>query len=369
MRMRPTQVALGAVLALAISLAGVPFVLRSPEEAALRGVVVDSRGFGIADASVFLFQESELRLVGETRSDEDGDFEFPLMPQDARIFVQPSPSSGLLASWSPSRTEAEERVAFVLHPARTLEVRVRDAQGAPVPLAEVRVYETRAEPVVVALGRTDGTGLARMPAPPRAHVAVLATQEPRLMRWRFEQDIPARGARLEFELPAPRVLRGFVRSPDGPLAGIVLVAWEEGDPEGWNGFAHSDDSGRFELPSTRTRTIVRALDPSGAHLPALLHVGPETGEPLDLELQPGSPQVVRTTRNGFPLEAMVWSWSPTAETWSFGARTSKGGRATLPVGERFSILAEPLDPAFAPMEAWDVPYRTETLHLEALPRR
>jgi hypothetical protein len=78
---------------------------------------------------------------------------------------------------------------------------------------------------------------------------------------------------------------------------------------------------------------------------------------------------VRITRNGLPLEAFVWSWSPEAEVWGWGARSSPSGRATVPVGERFSIHADPLDPAFDALEAWDVPYRTETLRLEASPRR
>ncbi|HEX6885557.1 MAG TPA: carboxypeptidase-like regulatory domain-containing protein [Planctomycetota bacterium] len=369
MRLRPTQIALLSVGLLALSLAGVPFLLRTPGAGALHGVVVDARGFGVVDASVYLFDEGALRLVEETRSDPDGDFEFHLPVTGARVLVQPAEASGLLPAWSASGAEAESRLAFVLHPARELVVRVRDERGAPLPLAEVRVYEEREEVAVLACVRTDGEGRARLPAPGRAHVAVRAPSEPYLMRWRFELEVPAGGTRLELRVPDSVPLSGVVRGPEGPLAGVVLVSWEEGEPEGWNGFTRSDAAGRFTLARTRGATLLRALDPSGAHLPARLRLAPGTGEPLALALEPGAPQVVRTTRNGLPLEAFVWSWSPTVEVWSWGARSGPGGRATVPVGERFSIHAEPLDPALAPMEAWDLPYRLETLRLEATPRR
>lgn len=369
MRLRPTQVALLAVCALAISLAGVPYLLRAPRAGALRGVVVDARGFGVTDASVYLFDEGALRLVEETRSDPDGDFEFHLAVDGARVLVQPPEASGLLPAWSAAGAEAESRLAFVLHPARELTVRVRDARGAALPLAEVRVYEEREEVAVLACVRTDLEGRARLPAPERAHVAVLAPSAPHLMRWRFDLEVPAGGARLELEVPESVTLDGVVHGPEGPLAGVILVSWEEGAPEGWNGFTRSDSAGRFTLARTRNATLLRALDPSGAHLPARLRLPPGASAPLVLALEPGAPQVVRTTRNGLPLEAFVWSWSPTAEVWSWGARSDPAGRATLPVGERFSIHAQPLDRAFAPMEAWDLPYRMETLRLEATPRR
>lgn len=369
MRLRPTQVVLLGVFALALSLAGVPFLLGSPDTGALRGVAVDSRGFGVAGASVFLFQEQELRMLEETRTDDDGDFEFLQATTGTRVFVRPEPGSGLLPAWSPSEAEGETRLALVLHPARALEVHVRDPQGAPIPLAEVRVYTQRTETVVLATARTDARGSAHLPAPAQAHVAVLAPREPRLMRWRFDLAIPEAGLELEFSMPSGESLGGVVRGPEGPLANIVLVSWEEGSLDGWNGFARSDERGCFTLPRTPGPTLVRAQDPSGAHLPARVRATTVGEEGLEIHLEAGAPQIVRTTRNGLPLEAFVWSWSPEAEVWSWGARSSPAGRATVPVGERFSIRAEPLDPAFGPMEAWDVPYRTETLRLEASPRR
>jgi len=368
-RLRPTQIALLAVGALALSLAGVPYLLRTPGTGALRGVVVDARGFGVVDASVYLFEEEALRLVEETRTDPDGDFEFHLPVSGARVLVKAPEASRLLPAWSASGAEAQSRLALVLHPARELGVRVRDERGAPLPLAEVRVYEEREEVAVLASVRTDHEGRARLPAPERAHVAVRAPSEPHLMRWRFDLEVPAGGARLELEVPDSLPLSGVVRGPEGPLAGVVLVSWEEGAFEGWNGFTRSDSAGRFTLARTRGATLLRALDPSGAHLPTRLRLAPGAGEPLALELEPGAPQVVRTTRNGLPLEAFVWSWSPTAEVWSWGARSDPAGRATVPVGERFSIHAEPRDRAFASMEAWDLPYRMESLRLEAQPRR
>jgi hypothetical protein len=363
--LRPTQLALLGVLLLAVSLAGVPFFLHTHAIPALHGVVVDGRGFGVSEASVFLFSEDEMRLVEETTSDEDGDFDFLLGVESGRVLVRPRAESGFLPAWSPANAGRAGRLPFVLRPARTLAVDVRDERGAPVPQAEVRVYEVRSEPAVVALARTDAEGHAVLLAPERAHVAAFAPTGPHLARWRFDADIASEGARLELVLPPARTVSGIVRGASGPLAGIVLVSWEEGLAEGWNGFTRSDEEGRFELPCSAAPTLVRALDPAGAHLPARLRVAERGDELVELTLERGTPLVVQTTRGGLPLESLVWSWSPQAEAWSWGVRSSASGRATVPVAKRFSIRAEPLDPAFAPLDAWDVAYEVGTLRLEA----
>jgi hypothetical protein len=366
----PTRSALVLLGVLIVALVGVPGLWRTrAPEGVIRGVVVDGRGFGIADAAVFLFSEEDLQLIEETRTDAEGDFDFQLTAERPRVLVRPPQASELLSSWGPSAEEAGGTLAFVLRPARPVDVTVRDEAGRPVVGAEVRVYEHRLEAAVVSLAETDVRGRATVTAPAQADLAVFAPGAPRLARWRFDVSIPEAGAELTFSLPAARTVRGHVTDGSQPLEGIVVVAWEEGIEGGWNGCATSDRDGRFELPFTAGPLVVRALDPGLTFLPAKLRLATEPEEPLELALARGSAQVVRTARAGLPLVARVWSWSPEAEAWGWGARTTSSGRATLPVSARFAIHADPLDPAYAPLEAWDVPFEGSTLRLEATPAR
>ncbi len=369
MRFGPNQVALAFVALLALSLVGLPIFVGRPEsEAALRGVVVDARGFGIADAAVFLFSEARLQLLEETRSEHDGDFAFHLGTERPRIFVRPRAESGLLPAWGPPGEESAGTQAFVLRPARRLAVSVRDLAGGAVSGAEVRVYEQRGEPAVIGLAKTDLEGHAELLAPAQADVAVFAPDSG-LTRWRFDYAVPEQGAELRFTLPPATLVHGQVLGEGTPLAGILLVAWEEGLDGGWNGFTTSDAEGRFALPLTAAPSEGRAFDPSAVHLSVRTRLGPALDTARTLSLPRASPLVVRLARNGIPLGARVWSWSPANETWSIGVRTNASGRATVPAAGRFGVRAEPLDPAYAALQAWDVPYEEGTLLLEASPRR
>lgn len=368
MRIGSDQLALALVALLALALMGVPyFVGTRGGPGAVRGVVVDARGFGIADAAVFLFSEERLQLLEETRSEPGGDFAFQFDPERPRVFVRPPAGSGLLPSWGPPAEEAMGLQTFVLRPARRLEVTVSDPLGKPVPGAEVRVYEHRSEAAVIALARTDSAGRAELVAPALADVAAFAP-DGGLARWHLDHAVPVEGDVLGFTLPPSTRVGGVVHDDAGPLAGIWLVASEEGQEGGWNGFVTSDSEGRFELPFGAAPTRVRALDPSGAHLPIQTRWEVPPTAPLSLTLERGAVQVVRLERKGLPIAARVWSWSPTTGTWSSAARTSVLGRATVPVGARFGVRAEPLDPAYAPLEAWDVEYDGSTLRLEASAR-
>jgi hypothetical protein len=362
----PTRAITVGVALLALALMGVPFFFgRRLPESLERGLVVDGRGFGVADAAVYLFSEEHLQLVEETRTDEDGDFAFHLEAERPRIFVQPPEGQGLLPAWNPPAEATSGPQSFVLARARELAVRVRDLADAPVAGAEVRVYEASADPSVLSLAVTDAEGLARIAAPAQAHVAVFAPGATPLARWRFDVAVPEAGGELFFALPPGRWLRGHVRDANGPLADIVLVSWEEGPEGGWNGFTHSDSEGAFALPCSAGPTEVRALDPAGRVLPQRLRLTSGSEEPLELVLAPGASLVVRTTRKGLPIGARVWSWSPEAEAWGWGQRTSASGRARVSVGSRYGIRAEPFDPALAPLEAWDVPFEEGLLSLES----
>lgn len=368
MRVGSDQVALALVAVLALALMGVPyFVATGDDSGAVRGVVVDARGFGIPDAAVFLFSEERKQLVEETRSGPGGDFAFQLEPEHPRVFVRPPAGKGLLPAWGPPTEDVASLQAFVLRPARRLEVEVVDPAGAPLPGAEVRIYEHRGEAAVIAMALTDSEGRVVLAAPAVADVAAFAPGSG-LARWRFEHAVPEQGDALRFTLPPATRVSGVVHAPAGPLAGIWLVAWDESLEGGFNGFATSDGDGRFVLPFSAAPTLVRALDPAGTHLSSRAHFEVPPTAPLTLELERGAPQVVRLERRGLPISARVWSWSPASETWSSATRTSALGRAIVPVAARFGVRAEPLDPAYATIEAWDVEYDGSTLRLEASAR-
>lgn len=364
--MSPTRaVTLGGAL-LALSLMGVPYLVSHRVHATPRaGVVVDGRGFGVADAAVYLFSEEHLQLVEETRTDADGDFRLHLEAARPRILVRPPAGSGMLPAWNPPAEATSGPQAFVLQRERALTVRVRDVADLPVAGAEVRVYDAHGEPSALALAATDEGGIALLAAPAEAHVAVFAPAPTPLARWRFDVAVPAEGGELSFTLPSARWLRGHVRDADGPLAGIVITAWEANPENGWNGFARSDAEGVFALPCSTAPAEVRALDPEGNFLPARVQIAGESTAPLELVLERGRPLVVRTTRNGLPIGARVWSWAPEAGAWSWGLRSSAAGRTTHSVSARFGLRGEPFDPALAPLEAWDVPYGPSLFSLEA----
>ena len=370
MNLSPTRLALLAVLLLAFTLAGVPsFAPAGPPPGPLRGVVIDGAGFALADARVFLFAEHEGRLCAETRTDKHGEFDFVVVPPHPRVFVRAPAGSGRLDAFGPPAEDCGAALAFVLQQARTLVVHVRDEAGAPVEGAEVRVYEERTEAAIVALARSDEHGNARVAAPARAHVAVVAPDEAGLMRWKFDLDVPESGLELDFELPEARPVRGRVSAAGEPVAGIELVLWQDEVDGGWNGFATSAADGTFTLPWTGGPATLRALDPAGRFLPARRALAADGPGELLLELERGARRVVRTSRRGLPFVARVFAWSGSAEAWGYGPRTNGAGRVELPVDAPFGLHVAPLDPALEPIECWDVPADSGELRLEPEPRR
>ena len=127
--MTPTRVALLLILLLALALAGVPTLVLARPAGPIRGVVVDSAGFALANAEVFLFAEQEARLCGETRTDAQGEFDFTLVSPHPRVFVRAPAGSGRLDAFGPPAEDCGAVLAFVLAKARPLVVRVHDEHG------------------------------------------------------------------------------------------------------------------------------------------------------------------------------------------------------------------------------------------------
>lgn len=365
MSSRPTRAALLGVLALALALLGVPAFLPPASDPSFQGVVLDGRGFGIADMPLFLFSEEPPSLVEETRSDARGGFAFHLDASHPRVLVRPPGASAWLPQWGPPTADPARPLAFVLEPARSLEVQVRDLGGHPVRGAEVRVYEQRLDPALLATALTDENGSAHLVAGSRVHLAAFTPGAVRLARWRFDLAVPREGGEALLTLPPAERLRGHVLGPDGPLAGILLLTREEGLEGGWNGFGASDGAGAFEVCTSPGPTELLALDPAGIHLPTRTRLHPSTDSGFELRLERGVPQGVSTSLEGRPLRARVWSWSPGAGVWGWGQDTDREGRVQLPVEARFALHAAPLEPSIAALEAWDVPREEGVLRLEA----
>lgn len=364
MSLRPTQAALLGVTALALALLGVPYAFAPATDPSIQGVVLDGRGFGLADVPLYLFSEKPPSLIEETRTDSSGAFAFHLDAACPRVLARPIPASGWLPRWSAPAERAERTLAFVLERARPLEVQVRDLGGRPVGGAEVRVYEPGLDPSLVTHALTDDNGVALVTAGARAHVAALAPGTTSLARWRFDLAVPRDGGGTLLVLPPAETVRGRVLGPDGPVAGVLVLAREEGLEGGWNGFGESDGEGAFAVSRSQGPTEFLALDPTGVHLPMRLR--PARGEdPVELRLERGVPQGVRTSVEGRPLPSRVWSWSPATGLWGWGQDTDGEGRVRLPVEARFGLHAAPLDATVAALEAWDVPREEGTLRLEA----
>jgi hypothetical protein len=367
------------VAALALALVGLPVYLASRAAGPASGLVIDERGYGVAGAAVFLFSETRAQLVEETRTGAAGEFRLHLDVPDARVLVEPPAGSGLVPAWGPARDGGTDRVgaastrqAFVLGRGTPLDVEVRDAHGRGLIGAEVRVLDERGAPAVVALATTDGHGRARLLAPARASVGVLGPPPVRLARWRHDIDVRAEEGVVAFTLPPAELVTGRVTDAGGAgLAGIVVVSAEIDAPTPsptwptWNGFALSDAAGAFRVPRTTAPTELVALDPHGIHLPQRLELdGPSAPAPT-IVLAPGARLEVLVRRAGEPLDARVWSWSPAAGLWGWGARSGTSGSVRLPVSSPYGLRADPLAPARSPLEVWDVPFEECLTVLEA----
>jgi hypothetical protein len=340
----------------ALALVGLPALRRDLPQGALSGVVVDERGFGVAAAEVFVFAPGDAGGTGapgwlkRTSADSRGRFVLSTGEASSPLFARPPEGSGLVGSWRVER-DGEERASFVLRPGRPLRVRVLDEGARPVPGAEVRAYETRTEPAVVAAGCTDREGNVDLLVPAPCHLVAFAP-DTRFARWSLFLEPPREEARHTFELPRGRLVAGRTRDAHGPLPDLVVVAREEQGP-GWCGFARTGTDGRFVLPVGPEGARWFALDPRQDHLPASAWIEPGATGTVELALERGQALEVRTSFVETCLPARVWAWSASREAWGWGADTDARGLVTLAVDDPFSLVAVPVDPALASFSLLD----------------
>jgi len=360
------QLGLGSVLLGALCLAGLPEVLpdRLPP-GALRGLVVDSSGYALPGARVFLFGGTSDRPRAETRSDASGAFDFAFVPPEPRVFVRAPEGSGRLDAFGPAASDARGPLAFVLHRARPLEVRVRRPAELTLEGLEVRVHAARGEASVVSLAHTARDGSVQLPAPARAHVAV-EERSTGIFRWRFNVEVPAEGRTLELELPGAQPLSGRLEVSGTGREGLVLVLHEEGPEPQWSGLARTDAAGAFLLPRPVGACSVTVLDPLGRVLPHRTRLAAGASAELVLALEEGPRQIVRTARRGIPLATRVFLWNPLEELLGHGLRTDGSGRVELAVPPRFNLLATPLDGVHEPIEGGNHSWSPGELRLDAL---
>jgi len=359
---RWTKLALGSVTLAALALAGVPELLPEGQPpGVLRGVVVDSSGYALPGARVFLFAAEDARPWAETRTNSDGAFDFGFVPPHPRVFVRAPAGSGRLDAFGPAH--ARGTLAFVLHPARPLAVRVVRASGLALEGLEVRVHATRGDGAAVALASTDAGGCVELPAPARAHV-VVEERESGLFRWAFDVEVPAAGRTLELELGASAPLQGRLDLAGAPGAELLVDLHTLTPEPRWCGRARSAADGTFTLARPPGACTLSVHDPRG-RIPSR-RVELAAGEsPGVIALRAGTPQVVRTARAGRPLATRVHLFEPSTGLLGPGLATDGAGRLELGVPPHFTLIATPLDGAGEPIQEWALSADARELRLDA----
>ncbi len=349
----------------AIALSGVPGIGSSPgPDGSLSGLCLDHSGYAVPDARVALFDANSLELLETTRSDSEGRFAFQSTPASYSAFAEAPDDSGLSNTWVLDRTQANSSIELILREGREVMVRVVDENGRALESAEVRVYEIRRDPAMVAHERTDREGRVTLKAPPSAHIAVRAEGRPQ--RWQYDLDVPVEGGHYSFHLPKGRTIRGTLHGPYGPAAGIVVNSWQNAEPREWNGYTVTDAEGQFELAASVTSTELEILDPTGFHVPTLEVVGAGTNELGTITLERGNRVSVQTLdADGRSLPTRVWIWSSDAHCWSYGRETDDAGFIELMADERYSIVAEPVFGGYEALELWDKKFDTNPVQLSS----
>jgi len=337
----------------AIALSGVPGIGPGPTPAgSLSGLCLDARGYAVPDARIALFDANTLELVEITRSDLEGRFAFQARPASFSAFAEAPGNSGLANAWVLDRTRDNHSIELILRTARDVGVQVVDENGRPIEGAEIRVYERRKEPALVAREKSDREGRATLKAPPSVHIAVRAKGRPQ--RWQYDLDVPAEGAHYSFHLPRGRTVSGTVTGPFGPAPDILVSSWQSAEPREWNGYAVTDEKGRFELVTSAASAELEILDPTGFHLPVVEAVDAEEEELGEIPLARGERVSVQTTdADGRPLPTRVWIWSSETHCWSYGRETDDAGFIELAADGRYSVVAEPTYGGYDPLELWN----------------
>jgi len=342
----------------AIALMGVPrFGHYQPPEGAIAGVVLGPDGAPSADVEVALFNDRGPSLVELTRTDDWGRFAFHQAPRRYHVFARPEPRSGRVGTWARARTRtATNELQLTLGRGAPITVRVTDEKGGPLEGIEVRAYDATAQPAVVARHRTSADGEASLVVPMRAHLAILGDQD-HVAHWRLAESIPEQGRSFAVTLERAVALAGrVVDERGGPLAGVVVTAWERGGDaaggESWRGYARTDAEGRWVLRTAGGPCLLRAVDPARRHLPLEQEHDSEDSRSLALALRRGTPLEVVCGGAEAPVPSRVWVYSRATGTWSWGAPTDRDGRLRTVVEGEHGIVAEPLSRERLQVQQW-----------------
>lgn len=270
----------------------------------LHGVVVDAAGNPVAAARVEALENDayrnripDLRLLFEDRvvvattSAGDGTFALRLARDGAANLRVRADGFAVWESWD---RQAGERVRVVLRPAATLVVRVRRADGAPLPGVVVRVLASPREEQMVRAGATTGAdGDAVLPGIPRG-VKVSLLIEPTghgsaIQTATTIADAPEQA--IDVVVPAGREIRGRIAdaATGAPVRGAsvgvqyVHLAAVPANDDGtftYVGFDSKDPSLSVKAPGY-AQEIVRVADGSDEVVVLLAPECVATGRILD----------------------------------------------------------------------------------------
>jgi 5-hydroxyisourate hydrolase-like protein (transthyretin family) len=342
-----SRLALLALGAAALALLGTPWRSRVDPSDELRGSVRSVEGRALAGVRVALFDARSRALIATSHTDAHGRFTFAGAPDRVDLLALPDAASGLAPRWRRSIDVASSHgVAFALPSARPLRVRVRDARGAPVADASVRVYERDGEPdrraAVIATAATDSDGAATLLAPERAHVGVVPSGSELAPEWALDVEVPIGGATVDVELDAAFHRRGRVVDERGtPMAGVVVGSWSAAEPREWHGFAISGANGEFEIALDARGARLAVADPLGRAVATALDAGAGR-EPLAIRLADGRAIDVRCTdSNGRAVAATLRVHAPESDAWSWSVETGRAGSAQVVVPPSFGVAARP----------------------------
>lgn len=251
--------------------------------AALRGRVVDARGYAVPGAQVELWHPDGTPAArGGVQADGDGEFELPRVDAMLAVGARDAAHAPSTLAWlgSPLHEESPRELVLVLRdPAPHIRGRVHDDQDAPIAGAIVRASSPSQG---LLLWRDDGATV--LEAPPRAVVSdehgvfdlgalapgrlELEVEAAGFARW-TSSSAGERDLELDVALSRGGRLRATFTTPDGaPLANAQLHRFERGFERGFERagardselLGVSDASGRLDVVLAAGGYELRARD-------------------------------------------------------------------------------------------------------------
>ncbi len=350
-----------------IALMGVPgFGHRESPVGAVQGLVLDTRGSGLMNAEVALFDHELAMLVEVTRTDAEGRFAFSQAPERFDVFASRPEEPERIGAWALDRArDPEQGLELYLREGTPLDVTVTDEEGLGLTAAEVRVLDASGpDPVTVSRSLTDETGRVTVVLPPAAHLVVLppAAHDRLAPTWVLDATERPREGGLALQLDVARALEGRVTDASRtPRGGLCVSAWDS-ETEEWLGWTATDDEGRWSLPLAADAARLRIADPTGSLLAFETTAAPSE-TPLDVVLGSGRVRDLRVGTPEDPLPARVWMRDEASGTWSWGRPTRADGSLELAVTSAFSVVAVPRSAPTAPLSAWNLAEGTGSLQL------